>query len=116
MAVATTEEKFIEVPYIIEKIVEKVIVMPQIVEVLKYVHEICESEDAGVAVDVDVGTHEARYKELSKNIEKQLDGLLRELRGMKTDHVAKSRIETIEGFLGELRKFILTPRIVKVVQ
>ena len=31
--------------------------MPQIVEVLKYIHEVCETEDAGVAVDVDVGTH-----------------------------------------------------------
>jgi len=30
------------VPYILEKIVEKIIVMPQIVEVLKYVHEVCE--------------------------------------------------------------------------
>lgn len=52
MTVAITEEKFIEVPYIIEKIVEKIVVMPQIVEVLKYIHEVCESEDAGVAVDV----------------------------------------------------------------
>ena len=31
VAVTTTEEKFIEVPYILEKIVEKIIVMPQIV-------------------------------------------------------------------------------------
>jgi hypothetical protein len=40
------------VPYILEKIVEKIVVMPQIVEVLKYVHEITESDDLGVAVDV----------------------------------------------------------------
>ena len=76
----------------------------------------CQSEDAGVAVDIDVGTHQAKYKELSKNIEKQLDCVLRELRGMKTDNTVKTRIETLEGFLTELRKFILTPRIVKVVQ
>lgn len=31
--------------------------MPQIVEVLKYIHEVCETEDAGVAVDTDVGIH-----------------------------------------------------------
>ena len=36
--------------------------MPQIVEVLKYVHEVCEEPDAGVAVDIEVGTHEAKYK------------------------------------------------------
>lgn len=44
-------------PFILEKIVEKIVVMPQIVEVLKYVHEVCESEDIGVAVDVEVGAH-----------------------------------------------------------
>ena len=32
-------------PYILEKIVEKIVVMPQIVEVLKYVHEVIEKED-----------------------------------------------------------------------
>lgn len=73
MKITTSEEKFIEVPYIIEKIVEKIVVMPQIVEVLKYIHEVCESEDAGVAVDVEVGAHEARYKDLSRNIERHLD-------------------------------------------
>lgn len=31
--------------------------MPQIVEVLKYVHEVCEINSVGVAVDVDVGVH-----------------------------------------------------------
>ncbi len=31
--------------------------MPQIVEVLKYIHEVCEPEDAGVAVDVEIGAH-----------------------------------------------------------
>lgn len=52
VAVTTVEERLIEVPYILEKIVEKIILMPQIVEVLKYVHEVCEVESAGVAVDV----------------------------------------------------------------
>jgi hypothetical protein len=36
--VAVREEILIEIPYILEKIVEKIVVMPQIVEVLKYVH------------------------------------------------------------------------------
>jgi hypothetical protein len=38
------------------------------VEVLKYVHEVCYVEDEGASVDAEVGTHEARYKELSKSI------------------------------------------------
>ena len=53
----TKEEHLIEVPHILEKIVEKIVVMPQIVEVLKYVHEIVETEELGVAVGVDVMTH-----------------------------------------------------------
>lgn len=39
------EEILVEIPYILEKIVEKVVVMPQIVEVLKYVHEVVESNE-----------------------------------------------------------------------
>ena len=30
-------DKIVEVPYVLEKIVEKITIMPQIVEVLKYV-------------------------------------------------------------------------------
>lgn len=30
---------------------EKIVIMPQIVEVLKYVTEVCESADAGVKVE-----------------------------------------------------------------
>jgi hypothetical protein len=35
-------EKIIEVPYLLEKIVEKIVIKPQVVEVLKYIHEIAE--------------------------------------------------------------------------
>ena len=67
----------VEVPYILEKIVEKIVVMPQIVEVLKYVHEVCETEELGVAVNVEVGAHEQKYRTLSKNIKAELDILLK---------------------------------------
>ena len=82
--VIVKEEKLVEVPYILEKIVEKIVVMPQIVEVLKYVHEITEKEDLGVAVGVDVATHEQRYKLLSKDLKGNLDILLIEIRKMKS--------------------------------
>ena len=36
--------------------------MPQIVEVIKYVHEIVEQETLGVAVGVDVQIQEKKYK------------------------------------------------------
>lgn len=38
--VIITKDRIIEVPYVLEKIVEKITMMPQIVEVLKHVYEI----------------------------------------------------------------------------
>ena len=109
------EEKLVEVPYILEKIVEKIVVMPQIVEVLKYVHEIVEEETLGVAVGVDVQTHEQKYKLLTKDIKVQLDLLLTELRKMRSSNPALvGQVNLIEGFLSQLEQFILFPRIVEV--
>ena len=109
------EEKLVEVPYILEKIVEKIVIMPQIVEVLKYVHEVMEEETLGVAVGVDVSTHEHKYKLLTKDIKVQLDLLLADLRKMRSSNPAlQGQITLIEGFLTQLEQFILFPRIVEV--
>jgi len=103
------------VPYILEKIVEKIVIMPQIVEVLKYVHEVMETENLGVAVGVDVSTHEQKYKLLTKDIKVQLDLLLTDLRKVKGSNPAlQGQITLIEGFLAQLEQFILFPRIVEV--
>lgn len=104
-----------EVPYIIEKIVEKIVIMPQIVEVLKYVHEVVEQENLGVAVNIDVATHEQKYKLLVKDIKIQIEVLLVDLRKLKTSNPAlRGQIEVIEGFIVQLEQFILFPRIVEV--
>ena len=113
--VTSTIEKIVEVPYILEKIVEKIVIMPQIVEVLKYVHEIVEEETLGVAVGVDVTVQEARYKELYGKVKIQFDGLLAELKRMRTSNPnLRVQIDMIEGFLIELNKIISFPRIVQV--
>jgi hypothetical protein len=52
--VIITQDRIIEVPHVLEKIVEKVVVMPQIVEVLKYVHELVDNEDLAVGLSLDV--------------------------------------------------------------
>jgi hypothetical protein len=64
------------VPQILEKIVERIVIMPQIVEVLKYVHEIVETEDLGVAIGVDVQVQELRYRESYGITKKQIEILL----------------------------------------
>lgn len=76
--------------------------MPQIVEVLKYIHEVVETDTLGVAVGVDVATHEQRYKLLSRDLKGNLDILLVEIRKLKTNNPAlKVQIEIIEKFLAE---------------
>lgn len=89
--------------------------MPQIVEVLKYVHEITEKQELGVAVDIETATYEQRYRGLSKSIKTELDVLIRELRAMRNPQW-NARIEIIEKFLAEFEKFILNPRIIKIPQ
>ena len=109
------EQKLVEVPFILEKIVEKIVVMPQIVEVLKYVHEVVEEETLGVAVGVDVQTHEQKYKLLVKDIKVQLDLLLTDLRKLRSSNPnLQGQVTVIEKFLAELEQFILFPRIVEV--
>jgi len=89
--------------------------MPQIVEILKYVHEVVEEESLGVAVGVDVASHEQKYKLLVKDIKIQIDILLVDLRKMKGNNPnLRAQIELIEGFITQLDQFILFPRIVEV--
>ncbi len=38
-----------------EKLAERIVIMPQVVEVLKYIHEITDNENLGVAVSADIG-------------------------------------------------------------
>ena len=111
----TKEEHLIEVPHIIEKIVEKIVVMPQIVEVLKYVHEIVETETLGVSVGVDIMTQEQKYKLLAKNVETNFEVLLVELNKLIRAHPAlRGQIELILAFLGDLRQYIMFPKIIQV--
>jgi hypothetical protein len=50
----TTQERILQIPQFQEKIVERLIVMPQVVEVLKYVTEIVENDTLAVGVSVDI--------------------------------------------------------------
>lgn len=53
--IIVTQQKIIEVPVIMEKIAERIVIMPQVVEVLKYIHEITDTDNLGVALTGDVG-------------------------------------------------------------
>jgi hypothetical protein len=79
------------------------------------VHEISEINTLGVAMDVDGATYEQKYMLLVKDIRGQMEGLLIELRRLRgTNPALRVQVEAIEGFLAQLEKFILAPRIVEV--
>lgn len=89
--------------------------MPQIVEVLKYVHEIYEEETLGVALTGDVQVAEVKYREVYGNAKKQLEILLIELRKLKTSNPGlRANIEIIEKFLLEFDRLAAAQRIVTV--
>lgn len=89
--------------------------MPQVVEVIKYVHEIVEESTLGIAIEADVSVLEIRYKELYGKIRIHFEGVLVELRKIKTQTPAlKIQIEILETFLIELDKIIQFPRFYPV--
>jgi hypothetical protein len=113
--VIITQDRIIEVPYVLEKIVEKVVVMPQIVEVLKYVHELIENDELNVGIDVSVEAQE--YKKLGEDLEKGFADFLAELNKVKSlQPSAAQRIAMIEQYLAKFRRFIKYPKIHEIIR
>ena len=58
--------------------------MPQIVEVLRYIHEVAESNELlTVENEKEFETHELKFMQLAGNIKPAVSDILRELRTMK---------------------------------
>jgi hypothetical protein len=113
--VIITQDRIIEVPYVLEKIVEKVVIMPQIVEVLKYVHELIENDELNVGIDVSVEAQE--YKKLGEDLEKGFADFLAELNKVKSlQPSAAQRIAMIEQYLAKFRRFIKYPKIHEIIR
>jgi hypothetical protein len=71
------ETKNIEVEdRVIERIVEKIVMLPQIVEVVKHIHHISEVNQLGVAVDVDINVQTEKYLGVTTELRKGLVDLL----------------------------------------
>ena len=105
-------------PFLLEKIVERVTLLPQIVEVLKHVHEITEERISGLGLGiaelgVDIKVHTADYIALCDNLRSALGGLLHTLRNATTPEVIAqvSMIEQLINILGDLIRF---PNIVQI--
>lgn len=113
--VFTTQEKIVAVPEFQEKIFERIVVMPQVVEVIKYVTEICETDSLGVGLTVDVLEQERIYKDLQGVTRRQIEILLVELRKLRgtQPHLA-GIIELLERYIVDFDKLAAVQRIVPV--
>lgn len=83
MPVSSSFEKIVEVPHLLEKVVERIILMSQVHQVTQHVIDVQEENHPGVAVDVDFHEHQAKYNTLYKAFKKDSDSLLVELKSMK---------------------------------
>jgi hypothetical protein len=99
-----------------EKIVERVIMLPQILEVLKNVHHISYDMSLvglNIALGVDVEIHTKDYVKLCESMRGRLEDLLVSLRDSKTSE-ARSLIELIEKLLPVIINLIKFPTIVQI--
>jgi hypothetical protein len=114
--VIITQDRIIEVPHVLEKIVEKIVIMPQIVEVLKYVHELAEN-DLEVSMDIDVSVEAQEYKKLGEDLERGFGEFIAELNKVKSlQPSAAQRIAMIEAYLAKFRRFIKYPKIHEIIR
>ena len=60
-----------------EKVVERIVLMPQVHEVTRHIYDITEEAHPGIAVDVDFQTHERNYKQLYSVFKNDTSSLIR---------------------------------------
>ena len=95
--------------------VEKIVLMPQIVEVVKNIHHIAEVNSLGVAVDVDVNVHTENYLGVTTELRQSLRELLASFRsnvGRQPD--LKNLISIIEKYLVFVEDWIKFPKLIEV--
>ena len=100
-----------------EKVVERIVLMPQVHQVTQHVFDIQEHENPGVAVDVDISEHEAHYSKLRQNFKKDTDALISELKSMKNSHPELTeKLQAIEKYVNEFDKLDAFPKIVQTTK
>lgn len=105
-------------PLLLEKVVERVTILPQIVEVLKHIHEINETNISGIGLGVadlgiDVQIHTADYISLCTDLRTKLEAMLVTLRSSRLPE-AKENTVAIEQLIVMLRSLATFPNIVQI--
>ena len=100
---------------VMERVVEKIVMMPQIVEVVKNIHHISEVNSLGMAVDVDVNVHTEQYLGVTTELRNSLKELLTVFKsnvGRQPD--LKHLIALIEKYLVFIEDWIKFPKLIEV--
>lgn len=103
---------------LLEKVVERVTLLPQIVEVMKHIHEITDANISGIGLGiaelgVDVQVHTADYIALCTDLRKKLEVMIATLRSSRLPE-ARDNIAAIEQLIGLLNNLIRFPNIVQI--
>ena len=73
--------------------------MPQVVEILKYIYEITENDNLGMAVSAEIGVEEVEYQRLGKNVNKELANLRNLLLNLKAVPQYQDHVTIVDRFL-----------------
>lgn len=98
-----------------EKLIEKIVLLPQLVELVKNIHHISEVNQLGVAVDVDVNVHTEKFIGVSSELKKGLVELLSTFKanvGRQPD--LKALISIIEKYLKVVDTWISFPKLIEI--
>ena len=98
-----------------EKLIEKIVLLPQLVELVKNIHHISEVNQLGVAVDVDVNVQTENFIGVSCDLKKGLVELLSSFKanvGRQPD--LKNLIVIIEKYLKVVDTWISFPKLIEI--
>ena len=99
----------------IEKVVERIVMLPQIVEVVKHIHSISEVQSPGLAVNVSIKEHTKEFSSVSTELHTSLLNLLEKFKqNAYRQPDLKNTIPIIENHLKMVEKWINFPKIVEV--
>lgn len=100
MPVSNSYEKIVEVPHLLEKVVERIIMMPQVHQVTQHVYDVQEEANPGVAVDVDFNEHQEKYNKLKSGLRKDSQALIGDLKAMKKSNPELAeKLSAIESYV-----------------
>lgn len=95
--------------------VEKIVMLPQIVEIIKNIHHISEVNQLGVAVDVDLNVQVEKFAGVSTELRKGLSELLSIFRtNERRQPELKNLISVIEKHMKLVDEWISFPKLVEI--